>query len=90
MKMANVNTVFIREEGQKHSLVYIFNVNFNFLTYIKQNYSGQQKLICSSDYEVTIGGVTHKASTYRELIALRFLLKNHPEIKKSSTIKGLK
>ncbi len=55
--------------------------------YLKQTILLAAEIICSRDYDVALGGLSIKASTYVELNASHFL-NDYPEIKKSSTIKG--
>ncbi len=103
--MIHGNAVFIREEAKlaRNTHLYTFStrnftsfnsVNFPGVTIgslsIKQTTPLAAEIICSHDYDVMLGGVAHKCfGTYEELKASRFL-NDLPEIKKSSTIKGLK
>ncbi len=76
MKMIHGNAVFIREEaklaGNTHRYTFSMrnftSFNFNFPEH-KANYTA----ICSCDYDVMLGGVTHKSWYCTELNASRFL-----------------
>ena len=55
----------------------------------KSKMTAGSKKFFSCDYDVTIGGVAHKAGTYTEL-KLYVFSKISPKLKKSSTIRCLK
>ncbi len=66
--MIDVNSIFIREACKSHSLVYIYifqRKNPILSTQLTFHHNAKllqgQEIICSHDYEVAIGTVTHKS-----------------------------
>ncbi len=68
MKMVHGNAVFIREEAKQARDTHRYTLltwNFTSLNSVnlpehKANYTARlQEIICSRDYDVTLGGVTH-------------------------------
>ena len=65
---------------------YYILVSVPAIHFHKANYHGQKEIICSLNYDVTIGALPTYSSTYVEQKVSRFL-KNQREKKKSSTMK---
>ncbi len=86
MNTVDVNTVFVVREAkhERDTRRYMVSVHYSnsstqYLSVLsKASYYGQQVIICSRDYDVTVGGANHKASTYVELTA-SCVLRNQPE-----------
>ncbi len=97
MKMVHGNAVFIREEAKlaRNTHLYTFSIrnftSFNSVTplSIKQTTPLAAEIICSRDYDMTLGGVAHKSCYLRGVESFAFSQRAQ-NLKKSSTIKGLK
>ncbi len=87
MKMVHGNTVFIRKEAKlaRNTHLYTFSMR-NFTSFNSVNFPGvtlrslsiklstplAAEIICSRDYDVTLGGVAHKSWYLRRVESFAF------------------